>query len=396
MHRFSFPLVTLVAGGTFADAACARPLTAQKTEGTPEVVAYTGEDSPLEWRFEQLWRLGGVDDIEIGAIKFISVNNVATDQAGNLYVLDRTAPRVLVISPEGSLIASLGSRGEGPGEFSNPLAVSISGGDLLTVYDLARGGLVRWRIDDRTVADPVRVRAQYSYGLGLHVDGDAVHFAAHQFLGASGEELSSRYSLVRWTPAATTLLLEGQEFKRVPAHLPQCKVFGTHMAQIFEPVLAWVGRDDRIAVAGDRDYIVHIFDGGEPTLKIERDLAARQVTEDMARREAQARMGELVAPNCDASPTQAARALGHAEYLQAVTGVAVSPDHDIWVRRGTLADEERLIDVFGPAGEYRGTLPSGSPWPAEFAGPDRVLVLGTDEFDVPTITAYRVVRDEPR
>ena len=61
--------------------------------------------------------------------------------------------------------------------------------------------------------------------------------------------------------------------------------------------------------------------------------------------------------------------MGHAEYLQAVTGVVVSPGHDVWVRRGTLADEESLIDVFGPDGEYRGTLPPDSPFPARFAGP---------------------------
>ena len=122
----------------------------------------------------------------------------------------------------------------------------------------------------------------------------------------------------------------------MPVQLPQCRVFGTYMAQIYEPVLPWAGRDDRVAVPRARDHIVHIFDGAEPTLRIEPDLAARRVTEDTARREAQARMEDLVGRNCDTAPTQAARALGHAAYLQAVTGVPVSPDHDIWVRRGTF------------------------------------------------------------
>ena len=47
-----------------------------------------------------------------------------------------------------------------------------------------------------------------------------------------------------------------------------------------------------------------------------------------------------------------------------------------------------MIDVFGPAGDYKGTLPPDSPFPAEFIRPDRVLVLGTDALDVPIIFCH--------
>ena len=295
MYRIRVVLSNLVVGGMIVGVPAPRPGAAQEAEPF-RVAAHPGEDQSLDWRLEELWRAGGVNDPHLGAIAFLSPSTLAADDSGNIHVLDRAAFRVLVLSPEGRVIDSLGSRGEGPGELTNPIAISVSDGGILNAYDVNRGGLVRWRLDSRTAADPVRVRASYSYGMELHVHGDAVHFTALEFLEVSGDEVRSRYSLVRWTPAETTLLTPGREFKRVSVHLPECRVFGTHMGQIFEPVLAWGGRDERVAVAKDRDYIVHVFDDGRAVLRIERDLAGRRVTEGMARREVEGARDGAVGP----------------------------------------------------------------------------------------------------
>ncbi len=63
------------------------------------------------------WRIGGEDDEDIllGVI-FDAV--VGTD--GNVYLIDRQLSQVLVISPEGELVTTLGRQGEGPGELNQP------------------------------------------------------------------------------------------------------------------------------------------------------------------------------------------------------------------------------------------------------------------------------------
>jgi hypothetical protein len=63
------------------------------------------------------WRIGGEDDEDIllGVI-FDAV--VSSD--GNVYLIDRQLSQILVISPEGELVTTLGRQGEGPGELNQP------------------------------------------------------------------------------------------------------------------------------------------------------------------------------------------------------------------------------------------------------------------------------------
>jgi len=85
-----------------------------------EPVSITLPTDPPATRTVELveqWRIGGEDDEEIllGVI-FDAV--VGTD--GNVYLIDRQLSQVLVISPEGELVATLGRQGEGPGELNQP------------------------------------------------------------------------------------------------------------------------------------------------------------------------------------------------------------------------------------------------------------------------------------
>ena len=63
------------------------------------------------------WRIGGEDDEEIllGVIF-----DAVVGPEGNAYLIDRQLSQVLVISPEGELVTTLGREGEGPGELNQP------------------------------------------------------------------------------------------------------------------------------------------------------------------------------------------------------------------------------------------------------------------------------------
>ncbi|MGE3525471.1 MAG: hypothetical protein AB7I33_06080 [Gemmatimonadales bacterium] len=65
---------------------------------------------------------------------------------GRLVVLD--ADQIFVLSPEGRLLATAGRRGEGPGEFRQPVAISILA-DTIFVYDEATRRLSAFLADGR-------------------------------------------------------------------------------------------------------------------------------------------------------------------------------------------------------------------------------------------------------
>ena len=64
-------------------------------------------------QLEELWRIGGEDDEEnlLGVI-----DKALVDDQGNVYLLDIQLMEVMVFSPEGQYLRSLGQRGSGPGE----------------------------------------------------------------------------------------------------------------------------------------------------------------------------------------------------------------------------------------------------------------------------------------
>jgi len=88
------------------------PATAQ------DIVELPAEDRPLTAEFEEVFRVGSFDGPEWQ--QFGVIFDAAFDGAGNLYLLDLHAYRVVVVDPAGKLVRFIGRHGEGPGEFSFP------------------------------------------------------------------------------------------------------------------------------------------------------------------------------------------------------------------------------------------------------------------------------------
>lgn len=70
---------------------------------------------------------------------FGRIADVAAADDGRIYVADNQAAHVKVLSPDGALRDTVGSRGEGPGEFRHPLKLALARGDSLYVLDGADG-----------------------------------------------------------------------------------------------------------------------------------------------------------------------------------------------------------------------------------------------------------------
>jgi hypothetical protein len=82
--------------------------------------------SPTNMAPKELWRIGGDDEDE--DIFFGVIQAIQTDPSGNVYLLDRQLHQVMILSPDGEFLRTIGREGEGPGEFRHP-------GDLILLPD---------------------------------------------------------------------------------------------------------------------------------------------------------------------------------------------------------------------------------------------------------------------
>lgn len=74
------------------------------------------------WRIRKDLRIGAVDGG--GPAMFGSVFDLAVDELGRIYVLDRQANEIRVFDADGEFVRSIGRQGSGPGEFNRPLGLS--------------------------------------------------------------------------------------------------------------------------------------------------------------------------------------------------------------------------------------------------------------------------------
>lgn len=70
---------------------------------------------------------------------FGRLGDIALDSHGRILVADRQGPHFKVFDPSGTYLATVGRRGEGPGEFASPSGISVGPGDSIFVGDTERG-----------------------------------------------------------------------------------------------------------------------------------------------------------------------------------------------------------------------------------------------------------------
>jgi hypothetical protein len=134
--------------------------------------------------------------------------------------------------------------------------------------------------------------------------------------------------------------------------------------------------------------------GGRRSL-IRRDVAPREATLDLARREVGDSM-RIVASTvrCAVGPEDVAASRGFAPLIPAIRTVIVAPDGALWVERMTPRTDPPIVDVFSASGDYRGTLPAGSPVPLAFFPNGDIAAMQKDKEDeVERLVVYRIAED---
>jgi hypothetical protein len=88
---------------------------------------------------EQLWQVGGDDDSDV---MFGVLTQITSDRAGNIYLLDAQLHEVMIFSPDGEYVRSIGREGEGPGEFRRPADLFLTADGNVAVMQRMPGKIV--------------------------------------------------------------------------------------------------------------------------------------------------------------------------------------------------------------------------------------------------------------
>lgn len=379
----------------------------------------------LGWSLDTVVVLG--DAFAEDAYQFNQVNpgGLASDAAGNLYVLDRQGKRVLKYGPDGEHLATYGREGEGPGEISQPMGLTVGPGDTLWISDFSNTrmtGLPQGGGDPVTIPLPSE---DVIPGQRLAVAGTEFLTTLNQLMmfrpGSSGRmELSDGdgeedvrkipvMRLDRSLEPIDTLWASVEP----PRDMVQIQAGGnvmiTMMSREFYPEFMWDDLSDgRIVVSDSASYALQLIgpDGGiirsvrrEPAPRVTTE-ADRDLARDRVREESQEGGGVRIGgggPDEDMQAEilrQRLENMTFADLVPRVVELRVDPADRIWVGVSEeTPDRVDRIDIYDPDGTLLGEL-RDFPFPDVFVGPDRIGVLRRDELDVQQIVILEIERPE--
>lgn len=355
-----------------------------------EIVESRGEDTELTWALQREFELGGQ---ESGPESFFSVGpmTVGVDSGGRIYVLNPQESHVAVFSPEGEYIRTVGAPGEGPGEISMAASLSVSTGGAVSVFDFGKGSLVQFGPEGGFLRN-LPFRFFPWPGAMRHVTETAEGFLVAT-MATPLEENTFRHALQLISGSDTTVVADRSFPQPGMALYPSCGG-GLNLPRIFEVQVTWDALEGTVVVSRSDLYELEIFEDGHLTQRIRRALGPQPATDQMAIEE----LGEGFRINfgsgpCLIQPREMVDARGFAATLPWIQQVTLAPGGEVWVGRKELGSiSPGLIDVFDGTGAYRGTLPSGTPFPLVFLDEDRFGAEERDAMDISRLVVYRVIR----
>jgi len=109
-------------------------------DGTTRILNPSTPTEPLtSLKLKELWRISGDEEDEF---LFGVLTQIASDVEGNIYLLDAQLNQVMVFSPEGEYLRSIGREGEGPGEFRRPSDMFITPDGTVAVMQRMPGKVI--------------------------------------------------------------------------------------------------------------------------------------------------------------------------------------------------------------------------------------------------------------
>ncbi|MDE2678433.1 MAG: hypothetical protein OXI76_11050 [Gemmatimonadota bacterium] len=344
------------------------------------------------------------------------VKGLARLADGRVAVLSPGNKQLMLFEPSGELSVIIGGPGEGPGEFTRPLALQYLPPDTLVVWDSFLTSIDYFDTDGTLLKerslDHGRLR---EHGVGPEslrlplADGSFLAWVEDWIADVSPDDCSHLTEVGRMSSPIGGRVLEeevtapGKEILRIDdtyaAYSFGCgRPWKTYVAAGGDPPLVYISDDDR--------GIHQRFLDGTLARIIRRTVAPPPVTDRAwrAEREHWARIMEMEGwpPQTDENESFRRR-----EHYPAVEALLVDAEGYLWVMEWSTS-ESGIPDqwsVFGPDGRWLGVLA----FPPDVAAPDRNLcrlytttcwidsdyfvIVRQEELGVERVEGYRIRRD---
>lgn len=360
------------------------------------------------WSLSEDLRIGSVD----GPDALTLVASLTVDRQGRIYVLEPENQRVRVFGSDGTALAELGRRGDGPGEFRLPLHMGWVG-DTLWVFDVAASRVTLWhqhgRAYDFRIAAPTSDTDPAPGSLVALLGDGSLLLAARPGMardsrrgGSDGGSEGPLYrtardgaDIVHWTslrfadPVAiqrtgSRLMLGNQPFDD-----------GTLIGVAPDGNLIGIVHRRAAARSATDHFSMLVLNAAGDTLTARRypyrptRLADQAV--NAAVRIPDARFGERF-PSEEAALDAIREALYIPLYHPPVSRIVVGRDHSIWLRREDAGAGNVTWMVLDPSGNPLGRVETDRNVRIVHADQDRVWAVVHDEWEVPHVVRYRIAR----
>ncbi|MCY4555650.1 MAG: hypothetical protein OXF79_04580 [Chloroflexi bacterium] len=347
---------------------------------------------------------------------FGNVRSVHFDAQSNLHIFDSQLDHILVVGPDGSLVRTVGGRGEGPGEFDNVTRAIVARDGSYTVMGLTQIDLLEpgGEFVRRVTMDPMTTGmalARMALPDGRLVATQIMRFGEDE----QPEEPGRPIHLFPLDGTEPTLLYtawelpeEDEDESELSGDLESGMRMRVAAGRAFEPRLDIdLLTDGRLALIDSIGYRIKLIGpDGSVAGMIERPIAPLPV--DDAIREAEreryreAEAGVLESASNTSLPIQINRegveGRTFADEVPVLYSIKVDWEDRIWVeRRGPTGDDDGPIDIVTPEGDYIGTLPpEGLRTPDAFGPGGLMAYIESDDLDVPTVRVVRLIALEPQ
>ena len=345
-------------------------------------------NGPRPWAGSDEWWEVTLEAVSEPELYFASIAEVVVDSQGRVFVVDRQQGGIAVLTPELALLATVGREGEGPGEFQSR-QLQILAGDTLLVYDSRLGRITLFGPENLEVVStsPVPNLERGVVENLWKLSGRGRFFALDRppFVAGAGEaaDRGRTEALLAFDESAdvmgdTLATVVGSEYlvvRREGFMSVRSHPFGRGS-------LVGLLGGDRIVYANSGALEVTVVDfAGTAIHSFSHPLPPIPVTSAQLRAEVD-EMPELMA--------DALRA-GTPYTWPALAGLVMDDEERIWIGIRSPGDNaEWEWAAFAVDGSHAGSvlLPAG--FLLQVVRDRRIYVLSHDEFDVPSIRAYRL------
>ena len=345
---------------------------------------------------------------------FGSVRSVHFDAEANLHIFDSQLDHILVVGPDGSLVRTVGGRGEGPGEFDNVTTAIIARDGSYTVMGFTQIDLLEpdGEFVRRITMDPMTTGIAMA-GMALP-DGRLVATQIMRFgEGEQPEEAGRPIHLFPLDGTELELLYTAWELPEededeidMSGDLDTGARMRIAAGRAFEPNLDIdLLTDGRLALIDSIGYRVKLIGlDGSVTGTVERPIAPLTVdnaimeAERERYREAEAEVVESGTRFNIRIEREGAEERTFADEVPVLYGLKVDWEDRIWVaRRGPKGEDDGPTDIVTPDGDYIGTLPPDGLRTPDAFGPGGLLAyIESDELEVQTVRVVRLIALEPQ